>query len=82
MAEVIRLVERRAKDTVQVLEWLLARAKRGEVAGVALCFQDSEGAENAAFTGIYKARPGEAVGAAMQLSWKLTQARDSLTGPP
>jgi hypothetical protein len=81
MAAVLSLVPRINKDTIDALEYLLRAAKRGEIAGIALTYRNSSGDELAAFTGVYLS-PGNAVNAAMRLSWKLTQAQDFVVGPP
>jgi hypothetical protein len=76
VAAVIHLVEYRSKDTAQVLQALADKAKRGEVIAVALCFRTADQEEHIAFTGTYRTKPGEAVNAAMRISWRLTQLQD------
>lgn len=74
---VLRLVASvRNDDTLAVLQSLMAKAKRGELRGVVLCYKTADGVEDAAFTGCYKACVAEAAYAAMKLSWKLTQAQE------
>ena len=73
---VLRLVKPANDETVAVLQSLLAKAKRGEIKGVVLCYRTSEGNEDAAFTGCYRARMADAAYATMRLSWRLTQAQD------
>jgi hypothetical protein len=74
---VLKLVDTTNKDTIAVLRCLLDQAIKGEVIGVALCYRTADRNEHAAFSGIYKARPGAAVNAAMRLSWALTKLQDN-----
>lgn len=78
---VLRLVERSKRDTVQILSALLARAARGEVIGVAVCFASRPGVEHCAFTGPYKASPERAVNAGMRMAWMMTRSQVDATKP-
>jgi hypothetical protein len=78
---VLKLIETTNKDTVAVLRCLLDKAIKGEVTAVALCYRTADLKEHAAFSGIYKVRPGAGVNAAMRISWALTQAQESLNAP-
>lgn len=71
-----------SKEIVALLKCMVAKAEAGEIVGVALCAKSSGGDEQAAFAGVYRAKPAEAVNATMRLSWKLTQAQDAIYGPP
>lgn len=71
-----------ARETASVLRVLAGMAERGEILGVAMCYRERGGSDQAVFTGRYMAHPGEAVNAAMRLSWDLTKAQDALIGPP
>ncbi len=66
MAPVVQLVEYSNRDTVAMLRALEARAVRGEVIGLALCFRALGGAEQCVFTGPYR-HPAEAVNAAVRM---------------
>lgn len=58
------------QETLQILRALTARAMRGEVIGLALCFRSGEGVEQCVFTGAYN-KPSEAVNAAARMSWEM-----------
>jgi hypothetical protein len=81
VGNVVKLVEYQHRETIGVLRALLARAVAGRIAGLAISMQ-SDGAETALFTGVYKDNPARAVNAAMRQSWRLTQLQDEITGPP
>jgi hypothetical protein len=65
-------------ETVDILRALLARALRGEVVGVALCYRSGLGVEKCVFTGPYN-NHATAVNAAARMSWELVrqQAEDT-----
>jgi hypothetical protein len=67
-------------ETAAVLKVLAGMAARGEITGVALCYRERGGNDQAVFVGSYKVRPSDAVNAAMRLSWELTKAQDAMTG--
>lgn len=67
MAAVISLVKLTARDTIAVLRALLDLALSGKLRGVAICYRDSEGHEDVAFTGIYRDAPAYAASAGMRL---------------
>ena len=71
---VLRLVQGSNADTVEVLEYLLRRAKLGEVIALAVAYKTRKGAEEAVFSGLYRASPDQAISASMRLSWALTGA--------
>lgn len=73
MATVLRLVEFSNRETIRILRALLARAVKGDVIGVAVCFKSRPGVEHCVFTGPYKANPAEAVNAAARMSLEMTQ---------
>lgn len=73
---VLKLVRPDLKDTIGILRCLLERAERGEIVGLAICYRTKDRMEHAAFSGIYRSKPGAAVNAAMRLSWKLTQMQE------
>lgn len=77
---VLKLVRPDQRDTIGILRCLLERAEQGEIVGLAMCYRTKDRVEHAAFSGIYMARPGAAVNAAMRLSWKLTQMQESRDG--
>jgi hypothetical protein len=69
--------------TVQVLQALLNKAKRGELAGVSLSYRQHDGREDAVYTGVFWERPAEALQAAMCIMQRLTALHDAETcGPP
>lgn len=79
---VLSLVMHRARDTISVLRALLELAVKGQLRGVAICYRDSEGQEDVAFTGIYRANPVYAAHAGMRLSMELTMAEEGHRGKP
>lgn len=66
--------------TIDVLESLLAKARRGEISGLALCFR-CRGEERSVYTGVYRASPAEAVRAGLRMSLALNQALDAPLPP-
>lgn len=78
MFKLIKLAEYANRETISILKSLLARAMRGEVIGIALCFKTKAGEDLVVFSGAYKSRPADAANAAMRLGWKFTQAQDDL----
>lgn len=84
MGNVLRLVEVTNRDTVAILRVLLDRAIKGEVVAVAICYRTGDRVNRTVFSGIYKARPGAGVNAAMLMKDKLLRAQyesDSALGP-
>lgn len=66
----------RSRETVAALEYLLERARRGEIIGLALCAKPLSGPEEIVFADDYRKKPGKALSAAMRMSWRLTQLAD------
>ena len=81
MGTVLRLAEYSNRETLTILRALTARALRGEVIGVALCFRSRPGVEHCVFTGPYKAHPSQAVNAAARMSLEMTQLQLDETKP-
>lgn len=79
---VIKLLTYRCQDTIAVLRVLLAKAIKGELRGLALCYRTENGEEDTVFTGIYKAHPDTALGAGMRMSMAMTREHDARMGPP
>jgi hypothetical protein len=73
---VLHLVKTNNTETIEALLYLVEQARIGNVVGIAVCFRDRSGNEEAAFTGAYKAHPDKAISAAMRLSWRLTQLQE------
>lgn len=77
---VLSLVKNSNKDTVEALESLLALARRNELRGTAIYFQDTGGYEDAIFTGLLRSNRAEAL-KGVALMWKyLTQLGERLRG--
>lgn len=72
------LAEHRCRETVKVLEHLLELGRRGEIVGMAVSVATADGQEEIVFTDSYRRNPSKAVGAAMRMSWRLTQLQDEL----
>lgn len=68
MPNVRRLADYRHRDTVQVLQHLLARAERGELEALAICARPVSGREEFAFTGTYRRSADAAAAASIRLS--------------
>jgi hypothetical protein len=64
------------RETVAVLQHLMARAQAGDLRGLALTARTPDGHEEIVFTGIYSSNPAKAVNATMRMSWRLTQLQD------
>jgi hypothetical protein len=79
---VVPMSRYRSRGTVQVLEALVAKARRGEVVGVALCFRTEHGFEDSAITGSYAESTDLAAAAAMRLSMRLATANGEYDRPP
>jgi hypothetical protein len=77
VANVLHLVEFSNRETLALLRALTARATRGEVVGLALCFQSRAGAEHFVFSGPYN-RPANAVNAAVRMKLRLARKQDDL----
>jgi hypothetical protein len=75
MMKVVSLCRYKNRDTVEVLEALVAKARAGEITGIALCYRTSQGAEDALITGRYAASTDLAAAAALRMSMKLANAR-------
>ena len=74
-APVLRLIDcakdRATRDreyVATILEGLLAKARRGEVAGLAMAVKMSDGAEHEIFVGSYEASLAEAANAALRMA--------------
>lgn len=78
---VLDLVSYRCKETVAVLRLLVEMAQAGRLRGVALSVRTDSGEEHTYFTGVYRSHPGDAVAAAMRVSWSMTQDHDGAGGP-
>jgi hypothetical protein len=65
------------KETVAVLEHLLARARSGTCRGVAVC-SDLQGQDKVVFTGKYRRSPAQGVNAAMRISVRLAQLQEDI----
>ena len=72
----LRLVENKNEDTIRVLRALLARAERGDLAGIAVCFRTRGAGEDVAFTGIYRERPSDALAAGMRMSHRINMLQE------
>jgi hypothetical protein len=75
---VVSMIEHRSREAVTMLEHLLARAKKGEIIGIALCAKPAHGPEEIAFAGLYRSNPAKACNAAMRMSWRLTMLQDEI----
>jgi hypothetical protein len=61
----LRLITLKAcQETISVLVWLLDQARRGQLRGLAICFWTASGTREVLLTGIYRAQPELALGAA------------------
>lgn len=69
--------EKEDRKTVAILRALTARAMRGEVTGLALCFRQPDGAEQCLYTGDYR-DPSRAMNVASRMTWQLAQLQDDL----
>jgi hypothetical protein len=72
---VVRLDQFRNRDTIEVLEALLRKAQLGQLRGIALCYRERDGSEEAVITGSYAASTDAAAAAALRLSMKLAGAK-------
>ena len=73
---VVPMGRRPCRESIAVLQHLLALAHGGDLRGLAVCAKDSTGFEHIAFAGEYLSDPAKAVNAANRMSWRLTQMQD------
>lgn len=73
---ITNLTEYRHRQELAVLRHLTARVLRGEIRGIAICVRDADHVEEVSVLGDYRQNPSLGVGAAMKLSWRLTQLSD------
>lgn len=79
---VVPLARYAVRDTVAVLTALLAKAERGEIVGLALCFKDKHGREDCALTGHFARNPDRAAAAALRLSVRVANSKGDYESPP
>lgn len=79
---VVRLASYRSRATVEVLEALAAKARAGEIVGLALCYEAANGTEDALFTGRYASSPDVAAAATLRLSMKLAASHGEYERSP
>lgn len=72
----LRLVDPRNEETIRALRALLARAERGELTGIAVCYHTRGQGEQVAFTGKYRERPSDALAAGMRMSHKINMLQE------
>lgn len=72
---VVSLARFASRDSIAVLEALLEKAARGEIIGLAVCFEDRQGREECALTGSFSRTPDRAAAAALRLSMKVAGVR-------
>lgn len=80
---VIRITEYRNRDTINVLEDLLARAKRGEVLGLCYAFKRNAGHHGIGLTGEYIDDPTDVLAVASRIDFEvnmLIRERRSISG--
>ena len=70
----------RSRDAVEVLKYLLSKAKRGEVEGIAVCGQFAGGEEEFLFTDTFRRHPQRAAYAATRMYWQAMQMQDEIEG--
>jgi hypothetical protein len=78
---VFQLVKTDNSAQVAIFEYMAALARNGKLRGTAICFTDDEGVEQAVFTGLYRAHPDKAAGAALRMSMQLAQMRGEYDHP-
>lgn len=78
MTALLKLVEYKARDTVEILKALLSIALKGKLRGMVICYRDDDGEEHTLFTGVYKERPSKAAGAALRMGLTLMQASNEI----
>lgn len=65
------------KESIAVLQHLLAEAHSGKLLGLAICAYVS-GQEEITFTGMYRKHPARGVNASLRMSVRLAQLQDDL----
>lgn len=76
--EVVPIGNYRARDSVAVLKYLLQRAAKGELLGLAVCAQTTDGEEEVLLTDVFRRRPRRASHAATRIFWRSMQVQDDL----
>lgn len=67
------------RETIAILRVLLEMAIKGEIRGLALCYRSAEGKDEVRFTGPYRERMENAIGAALRMKWAAVHRLDSNT---
>lgn len=80
--KVVPMARYRARPVVDILEALVAKARKGEVTGVALCYRTPDGFEDSVIAGSYAESTDMAAAAAMRLSMRLASARGEYSRSP
>lgn len=55
------------QETIAVIQWLLTRALKSDLRGMALCFRTSDDHDTVLLTGIFRLKPESALAAAERL---------------
>ncbi len=82
MTEVSSIEDYQRRDSIAVLQCLLERALRGELAGVAVYSCSHAGETELAATGVFGDQSASSLCAALQASWLLTQVEQRWRGKP
>lgn len=71
--KVVHLARFKNCQTIAVLEALVCKARAGKLTGVAVCFRNEDGSEDAAITGSYARSLDVGAAAALRLSMRLAR---------
>lgn len=75
---VVKLAEYSCRDTISILKVLLTAALGGRLRGLIVSYRKEDGNEETVYTGIYKANPSKAAGAALRASLRMMRANGEL----
>ena len=82
MSDVVQLATARHRETLAALRDLLARAEKGQIAGLMFAIKTSPKRHQIGFTGDYSNDPGEALGCASRMQYKANQLASVRDGSP
>jgi len=74
----VSMSDYRSRDTVDVLKYLLSRAKKGELKGVAVMARLATEGEEILFTDWYRRRMERCAYAATRMYWRAMQNQDEI----
>lgn len=72
-AQVVSITKQRDDAIIEVLEFFLEHAKRGDLRSIEVCVEDINGYEELCVAGEYRDRPAHGAAAALRMSMRLAE---------